>query len=445
MDQGPSESPFTPGLFHGRKPEVQAILDSLRSATADKDRRRCIIIEGPSGQGKSWVLSMVDHLASTDRTLGLRTCLLTSKFLKARGVEPAKLICLVWRTLHDLIPEPLSPAALYGLPPDALTDELLAAHLTPDLNPTPLYRIQQALQQQEQPVYLTLIVDGMDELNPDLLGKLELEFISELFTVPQVRLLSARRIDSPNHMWRLSALRKQRMGFSDGDGPDVRSGIWQLGPLDPEAAILQIEDRRAASGIALSADELRAQIDTYEWRSPGVNKALIEAIARDHDGVTASAIERGLREIMNDPQLEPIGDQNFERLKLLVRRYNSQMKAGGLDDRAIEQHLRMLATGDRLLAELTKLRRARPRQAEQIHELEQHLAAVEQALTSPVRNGTQEAGAEAEMYDAVPFKERVDFEDDLLVRGIARKDTVFLVFSPTIVQLFEALLKLEIR
>lgn len=291
------------GGFFGRTRQIQEVIAILSDPVTPD---RCLVVEGAPALGKTYFLREIAREIAQRFAPGVdgasppvRVCFYTSTDLPetlnpeetfAASEVAYQLIARLWACVRDLF-GPESP----GEPPP-LTHESLQEQL---------HKIALKLKELHESgstQLLVLVLDGLDEISVAMLTQFELEFAGRLFDHHTVRLLSARRVQSTAHRWRLPSIR----------------GAMRIVPLDPFDAPDQQVDALLAPrerGYATLHDLLQH----YQWTNAGVNYALAQAYLRE-DTITEVTISAALDLLLTAPLLGSAAPITRQRLGDIVHR-----------------------------------------------------------------------------------------------------------------------------
>jgi hypothetical protein len=318
--------------FVGRDGLSDRLLSMVLDPNADDIYQRSIVIEGPPGRGKTWLL---DHL---------------SKLLAQQ--QPQPIVCRI-KVARDFVDAPwkrlaaricLDAAALVGagalVAPldrlDGVDDEVSAEPLfEQSLLGNILDQLAEQVKQHDPGRLIVLLIDGLEEHDADLLRRFEYEFLETLFRHPHVRVVATRRVDSQSHRWKSGSLRSQTVA-EPLDGFDAEEERQAL------AARQQMRNRvkrKAASGVSVDAvtDQLLGLFPSgiYAWGNPRANRLLADAVlSRSPLTLAAADVEACLRELLRPPRTfsaaEPAygEDQVFQALCAIVAAYPTTASVG---------------------------------------------------------------------------------------------------------------------
>lgn len=341
---------YDPLSFVGREDIIKQIIADLLDPKAHARRRRSLMIEGPSGRGKTWLLSEVARrLSDPDgpyAQAGITTLYLVKEDFANLGTGDRRWhpiiaqICACLRhypRLNGVLAWPLDllPAAPdpQSIPPrPQATNPAYLAEATEQLRPFPASNLFPEIvnQIESTSTYCILIVDGIEETTPEDFKEFEATIVQPLFRSEKVRLLSSRRVDNPTHSWSHYFVRQQT------------HLLGALEPFEPDPYKQQIEKilEQLAPGpdVSLRSEEIvKTIVGSYQWGNPGINRALVKLAYADPTRINRQAIERLLLERLQAPRPE-IGpaqegyptEEVYQWLKEIVAAFGDMAKQPGI-------------------------------------------------------------------------------------------------------------------
>lgn len=279
---------FVKASFFGRDDVVAAVIGQALDPAADDPGlpARSQLLEGPARRGKSWVLEGVyDQLSSQpplqaqppppngpQPTYPAVACMFKSQQIPLGDYHAG--VAAVWDALLPRVPTLARPPAFLPSDPQPQRLQQLRAYLQQQ-NPvwTRLVEVAvEALEQTSPGLYLVILVDGLDEIDPLKLDAFEFEFLERLFSCPRVRLVATRRSEVITHGWRRTLVKRH-------------TRIKPLTVLPPQAAEQQVDDLFQRAASRLRFDDLTRLFRAYRWQNPGANAIFVrQALEQERRG-----------------------------------------------------------------------------------------------------------------------------------------------------------------
>lgn len=345
-------SDFDNDGFFGRDQFIVRIIDTLTGSGATASYRS-ILVEGPSQRGKTWLLQKIAHQLEVNLPCEVIVCLFEGRtFPKERAIPAVltsagsfsdgelanRLFSQLWTVVYRCCGTLPWPTGLDQSDPElwGKIQQFLKQYTPSKL----IEELHEKIDQANIPILL-IILDGMDEVEEQLLKVFEREFMAVLFRNPRVRLLASRRVDSINHRWRTPIIRLQNKfeKLERYDGPEEQ-------PANPQAK--QIKHLLSTSSLTFKNLQ-RQMVSAYPWASPGANAFLVRR-ARAHGGViTDKDIRDCLQYLMRssrdpNPTDNQIDDQTFDYIARMIKdfpdidtqgapRYEINDVLGGMSDK----------------------------------------------------------------------------------------------------------------
>lgn len=344
------DDPYDKQAFVGRSEIVEKIVAWLVSPDADRDRRRSVIVEGPAGRGKSWLLKHIYEIFEPPVPAELARPDVVACLFRAGedfSAQPDgdrrwhRIIARVCLAMRRRLPNG-TPGWLTDLIGSS-SDELTLAH---DLAPYEATAIFPELVSQAEGAGLVvvLIVDSLEEIDEQTCADFETHVLVPLMRSRQMRLLTARRVDSRSHDWRKYTVRNQTK-------QEPLPPLDQEPPASDPPVIQQLErlimsrQQHTRPDIQPDAAIIRGQREAlieqarphYLWGNPGVNSCLT---SKATDGFSPprlqpADVEGCLRERLRGPRPAEgkeiwSDDLVFATLATLVRTYEAALETGVL-------------------------------------------------------------------------------------------------------------------
>lgn len=306
---------YDPGSIVGRDDLVRKLIQRIFSNLPGD---RGLYLEGPAKRGKSWCVCRLREMlndpvafqASVPAQTSIAVVLYTHTSSEKNGkpFDPLWLMAQLWCELRPHLPNLFWPTHVpSGISPvqavydqfvqDGRDAEVLSAIVKNELNSI------------GQPLYLVVLVDGLDEFS--YLQRFEREFLASLGLSDRVLTVASRRSQARGIAWETYALRRI-----------VPEEAYSLEPLSVAAAEEQL--KRLLGGQASLVNRLMQEFRFYRWQNPGVNKLLIEyAIKNSAQAELVSAVDiRSCLLEMTKSGLyqQPIADQDLDWLISVVRK-----------------------------------------------------------------------------------------------------------------------------
>lgn len=278
------------GEQRGREDVIEALLHFVTGPESG-DTYRSLVIEGPAGRGKTWVLRRLQERLRWEQGVGV--C-----YFDQANLTPLDLHRLIARVLLALrtrdVPIPLSRAAL------RLSGELVEmaaggdgseregreweaeARLADLLRQEGrsavelLEAIGLALDRLRPTQRLVLIIDGFEEI--DDLTDVERKFFEPLARSPAVSLIASSLTRSLSR-WKSFQLRTI-----------TRPERLELPELDSDIATAQINQLFREHGSPITYNDLIRFTSYYRWQNPEVNRLLALSALRKRETARASLI-----------------------------------------------------------------------------------------------------------------------------------------------------------
>lgn len=273
--------------FFGREDIVARIIDVLRDPQADQLRQRAVLVEGPAGRGKTWLLCRIHEQLQSD----VAVCFFKGTDFAPRHIEWSEQAIeeLTRQLLARLLDVVHAYCPTLPWPRDTAHDtdtERLAkiVQLLGQWQPQNLLQLISATIDADKLPILLIILDGMEEIEAEILKIFEFKFVHELFRNPRVRLLASRRIKSITHQWKRPLIKQQKK--------DIVLDMFDS-PEDQIAYLFQTKGATEAPSV-----EFKQQMTTYTWFNPGANAQLVGCAMANNNLITHDCIRACLIELM---------------------------------------------------------------------------------------------------------------------------------------------------
>ena len=311
--------------FFGRGDIVKSIIETLTNPLADQRRQRAILVEGPACRGKTWLLRRIHERILAEHTGQIAVGFFAGDSLDTSksGQPPQsshtvllKVLVALWDVVHHYCPNLPWPSDIRS-DNDETRFAKIAQWLQGSQPQTLLQLISEQIDAVDLPVLL-LILDGMEEIDADVLKMFEFEFVQELFRNPRVRLLASRRVSNTTHQWRKPLIKQQ-------NNPIV------LEPFkSPEQ---QIEYLIQVKGASISFTDLKARMKYYTWMKPGANAFLFNCALDGIQHLSTACIRECLEYLMlSTRDAQPIDDLAFEYIRQMATLFS------GIDVQGVARH-----------------------------------------------------------------------------------------------------------
>jgi hypothetical protein len=295
--------------FFGREDIVRYIIENLADPQADQRRRRAILVEGPASRGKTWLLHRVHEQIQANYANQIAVCFFAGGDFHANDRWASRseqllrrLLIRLWDVVHHYCPTLPWPTDI--MPEhDVERFDKIAQLLQGSQPQTLLQLITEKIDEAALPALL-IILDGMEEIDADVLKMFEFEFVNELFRNPRVRLLASRRVNNTTHQWRKPFIKQQ-------------NNILSLDPFDsPEQQITYLI---RAKGAQITFQELKDQMQHYTWLNPGANAFLVDCAIDRATKITSECVQECLTILMQSVrEASPINGSEFEYIRRMA-------------------------------------------------------------------------------------------------------------------------------
>lgn len=316
--------PYKSSLFVGREGIIQELIQRLLAPTPASHKHRSTIIRGSGKCGKSWLLHRIQEILLTDSQAPI-VLMIKSEDFNRKHINEAALFRWMLKTLWPLVEQ-----ATTNVETDTATTPLLPALEDYDEYPVafPLRAMAEKIDQVKPPQHIIILLDGMEEIHPELLKQFEHQFIVPMFKYSCVRMVATCRIISNNinteePSWTTRIVKPHNIkmdlrGFDDEQQNDPAF------PLLPAEQFERLKKEIVDSGGGVRSVEfaqLQAQLPRYSWNNPGANAYLMRRALDTNGQLRTDTLEICIDRLLRLPDGSRFDQEYKQWLFRLVKQY----------------------------------------------------------------------------------------------------------------------------